>query len=175
MKKCAKNSLIIFITILVITSTGNGQNSNYSAHKTVQEFYRAHFQRGDRMYFSLENIRRKRKWFTRNLYRLMLNEFKREEEYGKTHNHPPEKSYFAGDVFTDSESFPQVYRVTDSVQSKSKATVTVIVYWNDNIVGTMKRKVRLILCRKNQQWLIDDVLYEDGQNLVKKLNRPVYR
>src|SRR5262245_16919892 len=88
--------------LLTLTSLCLAQGEEVSAVKTVSEFYSLHFARADRMYFSPENIRLKRKWLTPGLYRLMLYEFRREREYAKANADQPLKPYFSGDVFTDS-------------------------------------------------------------------------
>jgi len=150
------------------------QGEESSAVKTVGEFYSLHFARADRMYFSPENIRSKRKWLTPGLYRLMLYEFSREREYEKVNADQPQKPYFSGDVFTDSESYPQIFRITGSKQEGGRAWVTVVVYWNDNTVGRMKRRIRVVLAKQEGNWLIDNLLYEEGKDLVSELKRPSY-
>jgi hypothetical protein len=171
------NRIFFFQTafaLLTLTSLCFAQGEAGSAVKTVSEFYSLHFARADRMYFSPENIRRMRKWLTPGLYRLMLYEFRREREYAKDNADQPLKPYFSGDVFTDSESLPQVFRVTRSKQDGDRAWVTVVVYWNDNIVGKMKRRIRVVLAKQNGNWLIDNLLYEEGKDLLSELKRPSY-
>ena len=104
----------------------------------------------------------------------MLNEFHRATAYAKAHPEQILKPYFSGDVFTDAESLPQVYRVTSSRQFSGKVIVTVWMYWNDDSIGKMKRKVRVVLLKQNKHWLIDNLLYEAGENLVTQLKRPSY-
>jgi hypothetical protein len=171
------NRVLYFQTafaLLTLASLCFAQGEESSAVKTVSEFYSLHFARGDRMYFSPENIRRKRKWLTPGLYRLMLYEFRRERECAKANADQPLKPYFSGDVFTDSGSSPQVFRVTGSKQDGDKAWVTVVVYWNDNTVGKMKRRIRVVLAKREGNWLIDNLLYEQGKDLVSELKRPNY-
>jgi hypothetical protein len=160
--------------LLTLASLCFAQGEESSAVKTVSEFYSLHFARADRMYFSPENIRLKRKWLTPELYRLMLYEFRREREYAKANADQPLKSYFSGDVFTHSDSLPQVFRVTGAKQDGDKARVTVVVYWNDNTVGKMKKRIRVVLAKREGNWLFNNLLYEDGKDLVSKLKRPNY-
>jgi|SRR5215470_18406694 len=160
--------------LLTLVNLCFAQGEESSAVKTVSEFYGLHFARADRMYFNPENVRRKRNWLTPGLYGLMLYEFRREREYMKANADQALKPYFSGDVFTDSESLPQVFRVTGSKQDGDRAWVTVVVYWNDNTVGKMKRRVRVVLAKQEGNWLIDNLLYEEGKDLVSELKRPSY-
>ncbi len=170
-----KGKIYIAATVLLLlTGIASGQPTDESALQTVKEFYRLHFLPGSKMYFEPKYIRSRRKWLTPALYRLMLYEFRREAAYAKAHPDLQLKPYFSGDVFTDAESLPQVFRVTSVRQEKNKAIVTVWVYWNDNTVGKMKRKIRVVLLQSQTQWLIDNLLYEDGKDLVTQLKRPSY-
>jgi len=160
--------------LLALTSLCFAQGEESSAVKTVGEFYSLHFARGDRMYFNPVNIRHKRKWLTPELYRLMLYEFRREREYAKANADQPLKPYFCGDVFSDSESLPQAFRVMGAKQDGDRARVTVVVYWNNNTVGKMKRRIGVVLVKREGNWLIENLLYEQGKDLVSELKRPNY-
>lgn len=162
------------IALLLLNSSVYGQTTQASALQAAKEFYRLHFLHGDQMYFELGNIRRKRKWLTPKLYRLIRYEFQRETEYAKAHPGLILKPYFSGDVFTDAESLPQVYKVTKARVTKDKAIVTVWVYWNDETVGKMKRKIQVVMVPSKTRWLIDNLLYDDGKDLVAQLKRPSY-
>lgn len=174
MRLLKKKFVFGVIALLLAAVIGHGQPIQETAMQTTKEFYWLHFLQGYQMYFEPKNIQRKRKWFTPKLYRLMLYEFRRETEYAKAHPDPPLKPYFSGDVFTDAESLPQVFRVTKAKEEKDKAIVTVWVYWNDNTVGKMKRKIQVVLLRSQTRWLIDNLLYDDGKDLVTQLKRPSY-
>jgi hypothetical protein len=162
------------MALLLPTSFGYGQTTQTSALQVAREFYRLHFLRGDQMYFEPENIRRKRTWLTPKLYRLLLKEFQRETDYAKVHPDLILKPYFSGDVFTDAESLPQVFRVTKAKLANDGAIVTVWVYWNDDTVGKMKRKIQVVMVRSQTRWLIDNLLYENDEDLVKLLKRTSY-
>ncbi len=164
----------ITFALALLTACCFAQAEEDAALKTVRGFYDVHFSRSDRMYFNPQNILLKKKWLTPRLYRLMLYEFRREKEYAKAHAGQPQKPYFSGDVFTDSESLPQVFRITGAKQNGNRAWVTVMVYWNDNTVGKMKRKIRVVLMKQEENWLIDNLLYEQGKDLVSELRRPSY-
>ena len=168
-----KKKLVLgLIALLLPSAIGCGQPVQASALQTVKRFYWLHFRRCDRMYFDYQNIRRKRKWLTLKLYRLMLSEFRRDAAYAKAHPDPPPKNYFSGDVFTNSEEYPHFFRVTTAKEEKGRAIVTVWVYWRDKTLGTSGRKIRVVLLHSQTGWLIDNLLYQDGKDLVTQLKRP---
>ena len=146
-----------------------------SARSAVSGFYRLHFSNQKRMFFSRENVRRVRGRLSPRLYRLMLYEFQRADEMEqKYRGEDARKPYFSGDVFTDSESPPQVFRIGDSTQRGKTAEVTVWCHWNDNVVGKMKRRIVVVLVLHQNTWLIDDLKYENGSGLVSELSRKDY-
>jgi hypothetical protein len=145
-----------------------------SAVSITRSFYAQHFQTADRMFFSWANIRSDRRWFTPRLYKLMLYEFKRADANKTDENGNLMKPYISGDVFTNSESPPQVFRIGRSMQKITWATVIVSCYWNDNVIGKMRKKVTVRLVPSGNTWLIDNVIYEDGQDLITQFSRPVY-
>ncbi|MEO8573256.1 MAG: hypothetical protein ABI481_04745 [Pyrinomonadaceae bacterium] len=146
----------------------------HSAAVVTRSFYTEHFRSADRMFFSRENVRRERRWFTTRLYKLMLYELQREEANKTDEDGNAMKPYISGDVFTNSESPPQVFRIGRSIQTRTWATVVVDCYWNDNTVGKMRRKVIVRLVPHGRTWLIDNLVEEDGRDLITDFSRPVY-
>lgn len=84
------------------------------------------------------------------------------------------KPYISGDVFTNSESPPQIFRLGKLSQSRRRAEVEVWCYWNDQTIGRMKRRVKVQLAFIQGRWLIDNLVYEDGRDLVSMLGRSDY-
>jgi hypothetical protein len=145
-----------------------------SAASVTRSFYQQRFRRVDRMFFDRRNVRRERRWFTPRLYKLMLYELRRADANETDENGNPMKPHISGDVFTGSESPPQVFRIGRSVQKTNWATVVVDCYWNDNVVGKARKQVIVRLVPSGNTWLIDNVIYEDGQDLITDFSRPVY-
>ena len=145
-----------------------------SAVSVTRSFYTQHFHTRDRMFFSWANVRRERRWFTPRLYRLMLYELKRADANKTDENGNLMKPYISGDVFTQSESPPQVFRIGRSVEKRTWATVVVNCYWNDNTIGKMRKKVTVRLVPSGSTWLIDNVIDEDGQDIITEFSRAVY-
>src|SRR5215475_14088784 len=84
----------ILLLLPIVALPARSQDKVGSAVETVKAFYKLHFARGDRMYFEPQNIRRKRRWFTDRLYKLMLYEFQRAREYESAHpEYAPIKPY----------------------------------------------------------------------------------
>jgi hypothetical protein len=145
-----------------------------SASSVTRSFYTQHFQTADRMFFSWANVRRERRWFTPRLYKLMLHELRRADTNERDEDGNPMKPHISGDVFTNSESPPQVFRIGRSQEKRTRATVVVFCYWNDNVIGKMRKKVTVRLVPRGNTWLIDNVIDEDGKDLITEFSRPVY-
>lgn len=163
-------SVFFVILFSLLSLEVYGQNGRTSASATVREFYRIHFQRADRMAFEPQNIRRIRKSLTPELYRMLMSEFEREAANAKANPDLILKPFISGDIFTDSESPPQVFKITDATQFKNTAIITVWVYWNDETIGKMKRKIKVVMVSSANRWLIGNVIYEDG-DLLNRLKR----
>ncbi len=157
--------------LLVMPVSAPSQTGTATA--TVKEFYRFHFAARKRMHFSRQNIGKVKKWLTAELYGLMSGEFKREEAYRQ--QHPDEKPYFSGDVFTDSESPPQTFRIGKASQQKTRATVSLTVLWDDDTVGKMERQIEVQLLKQQGRWRIANLVYEPGRDLLSELKRPNYQ
>lgn len=145
-----------------------------SASSVAKSFYTQHFRTADRMFFSRENVRRERRWFTPRLYKLMLYELHRANANQRDKDGNPMKPHIVGDVFTNSESPPQVFRIGRSIQKSSWTTVTVICYWNDNVIGKTNKRVTIRLVPGGNTWLIDNVINEDGRDLITDFSRSDY-
>jgi len=145
-----------------------------SASIITKAFYQQHFRTADRMFFSRENVRRERRWFTPRLYKLMLYELHRADLNERDSDGNLMKPHISGDVFTNSESPPQAFRIGRTIERRNWATVEVICYWNDNTVGNAKRKVVIRLIPNQKTWLIDNVIEEDGRNIIDDFSRPNY-
>jgi hypothetical protein len=170
---------IFIFVIVVISLLSAGVHpvcaAESRATSVVMDFYSSHFATAERMFFTREKVRRVKGWLSPKLYRLMLHELRRaeavEREYTGINAKKPDIS---GDVFTNSESPPQVFRLGKSSQRKGIAEVDVWCYWNDQTIGRMKRQVKVQLVFSRGKWLIDNLVYEDGSDLVSMLSRHDY-
>lgn len=131
------------------------------------DFYRYHFahDRG----FARANVVARRRWLSPELYRLMLNEFRREAAFRKAH--PDEVPFMTGDPFTDAQEYPDTFDVGLATVRGNKATVPVTFGRRD---AAEKRTLQVDLLRQGNRWLIHDVRREGDAGLLKLLRRPAY-
>lgn len=138
-----------------------------AARQAAEGFYRYHFAR-DRG-FLRSNVVRRRRWLSPELYRLMLNEFRREAAFRKAQ--PDEVPFMTGDPFTDSQEYPDTFSVGRASVRGSTASVPVTFRWR-GVARTKTLQVELL--RQGGRWLIHDMRREGDTGLLKLLRRPVY-
>ena len=138
-----------------------------AAARAAGSFYRYHFAR-DRG-FTRANIVRRRRFLSPELYRLMLNELRREAAFRRAH--PDEVPFMTGDPFTDSQENPEVFTVGFAEASGNTASVQVTFSWRDVEQGHV---LDVELLRVGGRWLIHDVRREGSAGLLKLLRRHVY-
>ena len=137
------------------------------AARTAESFYRYHFAR-DRG-FVRANIVRRQRWLSPELYRLMLNEFRREAAFRKAR--PDEVPFMTGDPFTDAQEYPDTFTVGRAMVRGNTASIPVTFSWRD---VAQKQTLQAELLKRGGRWLIHDVRREGGAGLLKLLRRPVY-
>src|SRR5690349_2120103 len=102
------------LVVISFVDTASSQNRTASSPtQVVKSFYRFHFSHGYN--FLKRNIRRRRGWLSPTLFQLLMNEFRRDEEYAKAHPGYSYVSYMNGDPFTNSQEFPNSFRVGRSI------------------------------------------------------------
>lgn len=169
-----KSLQLVFVLCFVACLFKVDAHARTSAASVTRSFYTQHFKTRDRMFFSWANVRRERRWFTARLYKLMLYELRRADANERDENGNEMKPYISGDVFTSSESPPQVFRIGRSQENRTRAAVVVYCYWNDNVIGKDRKKVTVRLVPSGNTWLIDNVIDEVGKDLISVFSRPVY-
>lgn len=143
-------------------------NPGDPASSAARSFFRFHFAHDKG--FTLRNVRQRKPWLTTELYKLLLDELKREAEESKAH--PDEAPYFEGDPFTDSQESPDSFRVGKSDVNGDRAKVPVTLLWSAHTSrGRDKRDIIIELSRTGNGWLISDVLNSDGKSLRDELKR----
>ena len=136
----------------------------------MREFYRVHFSHKD--IFNEREVARRRQFFTPRLARLFDAELKRQRIYAK--KHPDEKPYFEGLSFTPLEFCPSKYSV-GSAPSKGRKTTVNINFVSGKISvcdgkDEIKTVYRVALLKIGGKWLIDDVIYDNGETLTDAFN-----
>lgn len=117
----------------------------------VQQFFKAHFA-GD-MAFTEASLKAKQASLTEDLYQKLMAELKKPVPKGEVPN-------IDGDPFTDSQEYPESFKVTHSSVKGDKAAVTVDFLWPEN-----KTTVQVALVRTSKGWLIDDLIYDKDATL----------
>lgn len=137
------------------------------AARAAESFYRFHFAR-DRG-FLRANVVERRRFLSPELYRLVMNELRREAAFRKAH--PDEVPFMTGDPFTDAQEYPDTFAVGAAVVSGNTARVPVTFGWR----GVEKKQtLEVELIRRAGRWLVHDVRRDGGAGLLKLLRRPVY-
>lgn len=124
----------------------------------VRRFYKIHLIARNTDY-TKENILAKKRWLSNTLFAALMAERARS---AKSTNVP----YINGDPFTDTQEHPKSFSVASSECKKTEATVKVVFPDRPD-----KRWVVLLLVLQNNDWKIDDVMYEDGSRLSANLLR----
>jgi hypothetical protein len=155
---------------LPLSSSGQ-RRAPASAAATVAAFYKLHL--SNNTSFTRENIMRKRRWLAPELYKLMLNEFRREDAWVK--ENPDQVPYFTGDPFTNSQEHPSSYRTGQAEVTGNNAKVDVTLSWTEggNTVDT--RKITVMLRKHGSKWLISNIVSGEGTNAVTDLKAVLSR
>ena len=123
---------------------------------TVQSFYAFHLDHD--MGFSREGVAQRAAWLSPGLLALC-------EKYLARPSSPDEVPAIDGDPFTDSQEYPNSFKVGKVRMTNGQATVEV----SFSGPGPNKGKVHLILTQGKGAWLIDDVRYASGPSFRKLL------
>jgi hypothetical protein len=148
---------------------GLAKRGQTAVQAAVQNFFRYHLRDG--CGYSEQDIRDRRKWFTSDLYRLLLYEKQRERAFAK--QHPDEVPYFDGDPFTNSQEYPAWFAVGSSTREGASANVKVTFYFGRGTRGEPRTSTVLVR-QEAGRWRIDDIIDSTGKSLKKLLGRPNY-
>jgi hypothetical protein len=118
----------------------------------ARAFYAFHFAHD--MGFTEASVRRRSRWLAPDLLARCRGYFARPETPGDV---PP----IDGDPFTDSQDYPEGFRVGDATVRGDTALVPVTMTWP----GAEARAVTLVLMRGTRGWRIADVRYASGPPL----------
>ena len=160
-----KIKFFILSIILVLLST-DGFAQKRSAAAATKDFYRFHFSRQN--IFNQTEVSLRSKFFTPKLRRLFDAEIKRQRIQSK--KHPTDKPYFEGLPFQPIEFCPNDYRV-GTERTKGQFAIVNVNFVNGksscdaNDGAPLLYKIQL--SKIGGKWLIDDVIYDDGDTLTK--------
>lgn len=174
-----KRIRLVFITLILAASSGSAFAQTGSPADAVKSFYA--FNRTHSTKFTRLTVDKRKPWFSEALYKLFLNELKREKEFVR--QHPNEKTYFAeGLPFVPIDETCKVGRrelhkklsVIPDTEDNSVATVNAVFEFPSPCKSPDKTVYTIELIRAGSRWLIDNVIYEQNSNLVEDLKRKDY-
>jgi hypothetical protein len=145
-----------------------GAGPGEEALKAVRSFYTYHLARNKD--FTVRNVRLRRRYLTPELYNLLLVELKSEAERSKAH--PDEAPYFEGDPLTNSQEYPDSFRMGKAEVSGDRAKVTVTLLWSERTSrGRDQRDIVVEVSKRGAGWLINDIIDNQGSKLQDELRR----
>jgi uncharacterized protein DUF3828 len=167
--------LILLVSIAVIFSLGaqapakaQTAGAKDPAAKAVRSFYVYHLARDKD--FTVRNIQLRKRFLTAELYGLLAQELKRQAAESKAH--PDEAPYFEGDPLTDSQEYPDSFRVGKSEVTGDLSKVTVTLLWSARTSrGRDKRDIVVEVARTTGGWLINDIINNQGSRLRDELKK----
>lgn len=159
-------SVFASCTMLAADAQTNAQATPSTAVKAFYTFHLAHD-----MGYTLKNLLARKRFVSPELYGLLAKELNRQAEYSK--KHPDEAPDFEGDPFTDSQEYPNSFRVSSTVTNGNRAKVTVSLIWKlTQGQGTDNRNIMVEVVKSGTSWLIDDVVNNEGSSLRAELTKP---
>lgn len=167
-------SLIIIVCALLlgVRTAANAQTTSAPqapAINAVRSFYAFHLAHNKN--FTFRNVQQRKRFLTPELYGLLVGEIKRQAAYTKAH--PDEAPDFEGDPLTDSQEYPDSFRVGKADGSGDVVKVAVTLLWSARTSrGRDKRDIVVEMTKRGQAWLINDVVNNEGTSLREDLKKP---
>jgi hypothetical protein len=157
------------ILLLVTPRTSAGVVSQESgATIAVNAFYRFHLSHNKD--FTARNIQLRRRFFTTEFNQALLGELKRQAAY--TNAHPDEVPDYDGDPLTNSQEYPDSFRVGKQVMDGDRARVTVTLLWSARTSrGKDKRDIVVLAVKAASGWLIDDIINDEGSSVRNEFTK----
>ena len=128
----------------------------------MNAFYRFHISHNKD--FTARNVQLRRRFFTTEFYQVLLGELKRQAAYSKAH--PDEVPDYDGDPLTNSQEYPDSFRVGKQDIDGDRARVTVTLLWSARTSrGKDKRDIIAVAVKAPSGWLIDDIINDEGSSV----------
>jgi len=150
------------ILLLAIPCANARTIQEAGAAAAVNAFYRFHISHNKD--FTARNIQLRRRFFTAQFYQVLVDEIKRQAAYNKAH--PDEVPDYDGDPLTNSQQYPDSFRVGKQVMDGNRARVTVSLMWSARTSrGKDKRDIIAVAVKAASGWLIDDIINDEGSSV----------
>ena len=170
--------VFLLAAIFVLSLSSSVISQTHTPETDLAAFIK--FSRSMRQDFNSRGVESRKQWFSAPLYKLFLNELKRQDEYLK--KNPTDMPYFGDGVpfqpidetcEAGKRSYRYSYTVGKDVVSGDSATVpATFAYPAACKIPPIVYKFKMV--RSKAGWLVDDVDYGDGKTLVADLNRNEY-
>jgi hypothetical protein len=165
--------------MLAATLAVSAQSNLSEAKSTVAAFYR--FDSANSQAFNRRNIDARKRWFSVELYKLLINELAREKEFLKA-NPTDKPRYGDGLPFRPLDEVCEVdgkkYRRTISyghVTVKGDLANVDVYFRYPNGCNIPDILYAVNMSKENGRWVIDDIRYiAENTSLVEDLNRAEY-
>src|SRR5262245_15975556 len=105
-------AMMLAVLFFSVSASLSQTSKTLAPDATVRSFYTFHFAHNKN--FTRANVQRRRQWLSPELLKLLLNEFKREDEYSKDHPNEDFVPYMEGDPFTSSQEYPTSFQLGKS-------------------------------------------------------------
>ena len=136
--------------------------------RAVRSFYAFHF--AHNRDFTVRSVQVRRRFFTTELYGLLLKELRRQAAEKKAH--PDEAPDFEGDPLTDSQQYPSSFQIGKAEVTGDNAMVTVTLIWSARTSrGADKRDIVVEVIRSSAGWSINDIINNQGSRLRDELKK----
>jgi hypothetical protein len=157
---------LVFCLLLPVAGVGQLSNkSSAAAAASVKAFYTFHFK--NKFDYSAQGLKRRQRWLDAKLYQLLVAEDK------KAKAKKDEAPELNGDPFTNSQEYPNTFRIGDTRQEYEKAFVEVVFVWQEKGKVIDERSIEVELSKAGTLWKISNILDKsspDG-NLLHFLQR----
>ena len=169
----------LFAPVLVLFVCFASSAVAQSPAVSVKAFYQ--FDRSHSQVFNRRNIDARKRWFSKELYNLFLNELKREAAYLK--KNPTDKPYFGDGLpfqpidetcTAGRQNLHRTVVVKSADTMRDRAVVTASFPYPKPCKDTDAPTYTIGLVRHGRTWLIDDVNYGEDRTLKQDLNRKEY-
>ncbi len=161
-----KISLFLFLLLLPLTILAKDDAED--AKQAVNSFYTYDF--SHKQDFSKREIDRRKGWFSNELHKLLIAEWKKELSFRSPNSNT--KPYFDSLPFQPiDEGCKNQYKMGNASVIKGKATVEVEFYTGKKCGSNLFANYTFELIKFKGKWLINDLIYEDEESLSKTLRR----
>ena len=140
-------------------------SKNAGAAATVKAFYAFHFKHN--FDYTEPGLKQRRRWLDAGLYKLLIAEVKGSHDSSRQDEAPD----LDGDPFTNSQEYPNSFRIGKSEQDGKEATVEVTFVWKEKNKVVATKQVRVQLAKSADSWKITNIIAEGDDDLVKFLKR----